>query len=176
MFGTKHSGIIAAAAAALLFVSGCGGGRSSDTSTVETGVGQNGGSLRTVQITPVPGTAFISRGTTFRLAWTPENPPPPTFEAALIRYKEARGEEPRTLETQRTQLDRQGDSFVWELQRTDDFDLDASGVYYLQLRSSGGDEVLATYLVSSDRSTGTAVPAAETRPGITGALTHTVQR
>jgi hypothetical protein len=135
----------------VLFVAGsigCGGTRRRGPSVANPGTG---GELRSVQIRPTPGTTFISRNTIFEFSWSEENPPPSSFSAALRRYKEARGEEDRVIETQVTELTRQGDSFIWTLKRRDNFDLDSGGVYFLELVSSG-ESVFATYIVSNDRS------------------------
>lgn len=129
-------------------LAGCGGTRRRGPSVANPGTG---GSLRSVQIRPTPGTTFIPRNTIFELSWTEENPPPSSFSASLRRYKEARGEEARTIETQVTELNRQGDSFIWTLRRRDNFDLDQGGVYFLELVSSG-ETVYATYIVTNDRS------------------------
>jgi hypothetical protein len=85
-----------------------------------------------------------------------------------VRYKEASDEDPEddidaesSITEQRTQVVRQGTSNIWEVSRTDDFDLDQGGVYYLQL-NSGPIEVLAAYIVRNDgRSTVSPTPATE---------------
>ena len=153
-------GAITAACAATLFVvssSGCGGGKKKEA-TADTGT--QSGSLTTVQITPAPGTAYVSRSTTFRLAWTSSNPPPPSFTAALVRYKESGGSS--STDTQASTLTRQGDSFTWDLKRADNFDLEAPGVYYVEL-NSGPEQVRATYIVATDRSVPIASPAPASR-------------
>jgi hypothetical protein len=164
---------IAAAAAALLtaFTAGCGGGDGKGNK-VETGTGD--GSLAGVTVSPPPGATFISRATRFRVSWPAGYTPPPSFTVQLRRYKEARGEEERDVSTQRTELNRVGDSYTWDLKRADDFGLDPSGVYFVQI-DAGPEQVMASYIVSSERSqkpgiTDTAANA-ET-PG--GALIHTV--
>jgi hypothetical protein len=129
-------------------ITGCGGTRRRGPSVANPGTN---GSLRAVQIRPTPGATFISRNTIFEFSWTEDDPPPSSFSAALRRYKEARGEEARVIETQVTELTRQGDSFIWTLKRRDNFDLDSGGVYFLELVSSG-ESVFATYIVSNDRS------------------------
>jgi hypothetical protein len=129
----------------VVLCSGCGG---NSGSTADPGTD---GELDNVQIQPAPGSTFIPQNTRFLLSWTTEKPPPRSFTVALRRYREARGEEPREVETQRTELNRQGDSFVWELRRRDSFELDAGGVYYLEL-VGGGQFIYATYIVSDDRS------------------------
>lgn len=132
--------------ALLLGSSGCGGGNKNKEATADTGT--KSGSLLTVQMTPYPGSAFISRTTTFRLAWTNDNPPPPSFSAALIRYKENGGSP--ISDTQSTTLTRQGDSYTWDLKRSSNFDLEAPAVYIVEL-NSGPEQIRTVYIVSSDR-------------------------
>lgn len=153
-------------------ITGCGGTRRRGPSVANPGTG---GSLRSVQIRPTPGTTFIPRNTIFELSWSAENPPPSSFSAALRRYKEARGDEERIIETQVTELTRQGDSFVWSLRRRDNFDLDIGGVYFLELVSSG-ETVYATYIVSNDRSveTRSEEPAVAHTGGKSVGAVHTV--
>ena len=159
-FASRHAVFAALAPlfiVGLLGINGCGGGGKKEA-TADTGT-QNG-SLSTVQITPAPGSVFISRSTTFRLSWTAQNPPPPTFTAALIRYKESDGSS--SSSAQSSNLNRQGDSFTWDLKRSDNFDLESPSVYYVEL-TSGPEQVRAVYVVSSDRSVSIAsAPAADT--------------
>ena len=122
---------------------GCGGGGKKEA-TAETGT--QAGSVTTVEISPSPGTVFIGRSTTFQLAWT-HNAPPPTFTAVLVRYKDEDG----SGSEQRTTLTRQGDSFVWNLNRDGNYDLESPGVYYVEL-TSGAETYRAAYIVSRDRS------------------------
>ena len=136
-----------------LVLPGCGGGKKEATADT----GTQSGSLSTVQITPAPGGVFVSRSTTFRLAWTAANPPPPNFTAALIRYKEDGNSS--SSDTQSSNLNRQGDSFVWDLKRSSNFDLESPAVYYVEL-TSGPEQVRVAYIVSSDR----AVPISPTSP------------
>ena len=153
---------------------GCGGTRRRTPSVANPGTG---GSLRSVQIRPTPGTTFISRNTIFELSWTEEDPPPSSFSVALRRYREARGEEDREIETQVTELNQEGDSFVWTLRRRDNFDLDVGGVYFLELVSAG-ETVFATYIVSNDRSVETRAaenPVAHTNGKSVGTV-HAVRR
>ena len=128
----------------LLHSAGCGGG-GEKKATVETGA--QSGSVSTVEITPSPGTVFIGRSTTFQLAWT-HNAPPPTFTAVLVRYKTEDG---GSASEQRTTLTRRGDSYVWDLKRDGDYDLEAPGVYYIEL-TNGAENYRAAYIVSRDRS------------------------
>jgi hypothetical protein len=159
---------MAVAAAALLtpMQLGCGGGSTEKKATVETG--SENGFLRSVKISPPPGSPFISKQTRFYLSWEDGTLPPPSFTVVLVRYKEASDEDPEddidaesSITEQRTQVVRQGTSNIWEVSRTDDFDLDQGGVYYLQL-NSGPIEVLAAYIVRNDgRSTVSPTPAME---------------
>lgn len=154
--GLLTASVLLAAFLAVL-LSGCSGTRRRGPSVAEPGTT---GSLSTVRIQPTPGTTFIARSTIFRLVWNADLPPPSVFSASLRRYKEARGEEPRTIDTQVTELVREGDDYVWLLRRRDGFDLDQNGVYYLEL-TGGGETVLATYIISGDRSQATPTIASE---------------
>jgi len=164
-------GVIAVLGAA---IAGCGGGNKGAT----TDTGSPDGSLLNVQIWPPPGTTFISRATRFTLEWTNDEPPPPTFTAALRRYSENCDDgSDSCTSTQKTVLTRQGDSYVWEVSRKDDFLLDRAGVYYLQL-DSGSDEINAAYIVTSDDRAQSASSAAKEpavqNAGPEGALRHLV--
>lgn len=155
------TGAAALAFAAFLIAgvtTGCGGSKDPEA-IVDTGTGGNG-VLRTVQISPPPGEVFISRGTTFQISWTPENPPPPHFEAVLMRYREATDEEDQAIEPQRTVVVRASENaFVWNIERADNFDLDRGGVYFLRL-SAPGEVIERTYIVSGERAAVVKVPEA----------------
>jgi hypothetical protein len=148
---------------------GCGGGGGTRT---EVDTGSPAGDLRAVQISPAPGSVYISKETTFRLSW-PQRNAPATFTVELMRYREARGGEERSVEGQRTRLDRQGDAFVWDLKRTDNFTLDDDGVYFLRLRS-GPDEVQAAYIVAGGRALAAPTRATGEEPTIGDSVRHTV--
>jgi hypothetical protein len=147
--GRYSATISMAAAAALLLpvLTGCGGGKEKEAAVV---TGSEDGFLRTVKINPPPGSSFISKQTKFYLSWEDGDTPPPSFTAVLVRYTEPDDSDITDNTTeQRTQVIRQGTQNIWEVSRTDGFDLDRGGVYYLQLKS-GQVEVLAAYIVRSD--------------------------
>lgn len=162
------------ALAAFLFAGvtgGCGGSKDPEA-TVDTGTGGNG-VLRTVQISPPPGEVFIPRGTTFQISWTPENPPPPQFEAVLMRYKEADGDTDQSIEPQRTIVTRVSENvFIWNIERADNFDLDRGGVYFLRLNAPG-EVIERTYIVSSERAAVVKKPEAR-RGEESGEYYHTI--
>lgn len=130
---------------------GCGGGSNDHVDDADfTSTGFNG-QLLPILITPVRGTVFVPASSAFQIQWTTDNPPPPQFSVKLQRYKEARGDEARSIEEQRITVPRQND-YTWQIRRTDGFDLDTSGVYYLELRTPDNQELLSAYITSSDRS------------------------
>jgi hypothetical protein len=114
--------------------------------------GTTSGTLADMLIRPAPGTFAISRSTVFTLAWPEGTTPPPTFEVRLYRYQDARSNDfPRTNEIQDTKLTREGDRFVWDLERSNNLLLDDGGIYYLQVKTSS-EEVFASYIVAVGRS------------------------
>lgn len=165
------------ASALIMGAVGCGGRKAAEAK-VETG--SESGRLATVQISPAPGDVYIPRSTTFQIAWSAENPPPAQFEAVLMRYKEARGEEDLSVEAQRTEVSHVTENgFVWSIRRTDNFDLDKGGVYYLRL-TAPGESVERAFIVSRDRSRDSPANAAsDAAPAATdnnhsGAFTHVI--
>lgn len=171
------AGIAAFALALAAAIAGCGGG----SSTASTDTGSSEGSLATVQISPPPGTTFISRSTKFYLSWDAQTPPPPSFTATLVRYSESCSDSSSgdqfCSKAQKTVLTRIGSGYTWEVKRKDDYALDQGGVYYLQL-DAGPEEILATYLVTSDgraaqKAALSTTPTVE-NAGPDGALRHLV--
>ncbi len=164
---------VVVAAISLVILAGCGAGATTkhfvDTETPS-------GDLRAVQISPAPGTAYISRRTVFRLTW-PQGNPPPTFEVELQRYKEAHecndeADEATDQDQERygvgSRITRQGDALIFDLEPNDD--LDPGGIYFLHLRSAP-DEFRVVYMAANDRSTPpTAEPLAPE-----GSYRHTVR-
>ena len=143
-------------------LSGCGGGGGNNgNDVVNTSTGQNG-RLEDVQVGPPAGSTYISKATSFQASWSNSAPPPSNFGAALIRYQEARGGEKKSVTSQKISVDRQGNSFSYNIARRDNFDLDGEGVYYLELTSPGSSTGRAAYIVSNDRSRFTPAPAAKT--------------
>src|SRR5687768_11556078 len=63
---------------------GCGGGGRDSEAPVETG--SQDGFLRTVKISPPPGSVFIPKKTKFLVSWEDGTPPPASFTAVLVRY------------------------------------------------------------------------------------------
>jgi hypothetical protein len=118
--------------------------------TVNTGTAS--GQLSSVQLTPTPGAVFLPRASSFQLTWPAGTTPPPSFEVRLWRYKEARGLAGRSVEEQAlADPTRTGSTFVWNIRRRDGVDLDAGGVYFLELRAPGQTEVRAAYIVSAEQ-------------------------
>jgi hypothetical protein len=160
---------LALAPTALSALAGCGGGsddRVDDADFTETGFN---GRLTPVRITPWPGAVFVPASSAFQIAWTAENPPPPQFSVKLQRYKEARGDAGRAIEEQRITVPRQND-FTWQVRRTDGFELDRGGVYFLELRTPDNQEALAAYIISSDRSAAVPTRAETVNTGGNGSL------
>lgn len=163
------------------YLTGCGGDKAQPN---QASSGSTSGSLRDVEISPYPGSAFIPKGSTFRLSWSDDAPPPPSFTVALYRYTEecdcdctsssddgtdsctSSGSVDGGSSIQATDLNRVGDSYSWELTRSDGYDLDEGGPYYIEL-ASGDETIQSTYIVETNRSvkrhakviTKTAVPA-----------------
>jgi len=129
----------------VLLLVGCGGNNGHDFNTTQTGT--RAGSLADMLISPAPGSAFISRDTAFTLTWSDGTTPPPEFTVSLERYTE----DGDSSSPQKTDLTREGDSYTWDLSRSNNFELDSPGVYYLDIQS-GAEEVFATYIVSGERS------------------------
>lgn len=125
------------------------GNRSVAPTRAETIKPGSSGSLGGLTITPSPGSVFISKQATFQVAWLGTNPPPPEFTVALRRFKEPRGTDNGSDEEQKITVT-QGTGFVWNIKRRDNFDLDRSGVYYLEVTAPGENPIRAAYIVSSD--------------------------
>ena len=121
------------------------------TRAITINAGTSSGSLTGVQFSPAPGSVYISRASSFRIAWPAGGTPPPTFEIRLWRYKEARNALGREV-TEQALADpvRDGSSFAWTLRRRDGADLDSGGVYYLELRAPGETDARAAYIVSAE--------------------------
>ena len=139
-----------------LTLAGCGGGGNNDSAsdavTVKT---ETDGRVADGFLAPRPGQAFISRTTVFQIAWESTNPPPAQWKAALRRYREALGGESRDISTQKVTVDRVGTDYRWNIRRRDSFQLDTSGIYFLELSDTvGGFEQIA-YMVDESRSAGT---------------------
>lgn len=132
-------------------LSGCGGGsgNSGDFTNV-TNTGGNG-RLENANVGPSPGSTFISTSTVFQISWPNSAPPPSEFGVALRRYKEKRGGEDKEISTQKIEVNRQGNSFAWNVSRTSGTDLDRDGVYYLEGSSPGSSNVRAAFIVASGR-------------------------
>lgn len=163
--------VVASAFAGLLFTAGCGGGGgggggNQNDSVIRT---ETNGRLQAVRIGPAPGAVFVSRSSTFQIEWPSNDPPPAEFTVELNRYQEPRGAAPRVITPQPVTVTRQGGSYLWNIRRRDNFELDGGGVYFLRLQSPGGQQVLATFIASNDRSE--AATRGETeRPGTGGSL------
>ena len=130
------------------------------------------GRITNTAISPAPGAVDIGRGTTFRLSW-PLGNPPASFSVELFRYTEADEDGDQSTDVQLTDLERQGEQFVWDLEPANSSDLENGGVYFLRLRS-GPDEVEAAYIVSGFRAVPAATPAS-VPPDTRGAYRHDVQ-
>jgi hypothetical protein len=169
--GARVAVSVVAAATGLIFsLSGCGGSSNNNNNsenTVQTGAN---GRLAAVSIGPAPGSVFIGKASTFQVRWPSSDPPPAEFTPILHRYKEANGGLPREITEQNISITRQGTDYVWNIARRDNFDLDGEGVYYLELRSGGGQQVLSTFITGSNRSASTSAAAtrAETENPNTG--------
>ena len=139
-----------------LLLVGCGGGdNGKTTNTVDTG--SNEGTLANLEISPSPGNVFIAKNTTFQITWADGTTPPPTFSVTLQRYKET--DSGTTISAQKTNLDREGNAYVWDLSRSDSTTLDSPGVYYVEI-DSGTEQYLASYIVSGERGEAVAATAA----------------
>jgi len=110
------------------------------------------GNLPALRILPAPGSTFIPKTTTFQLRWDQGTPPPAEFTVQLRRYKEKRGTDNGGDSEQRITLNRQGtgNTYVYNLERTDNFNLDGNGVYYIEVSAPGQNTVRAAYTVSDD--------------------------
>ncbi len=128
-----------------LALTGCGGGGggSHGSSDISTGAM---GRLQDVQIGPRTGSAFISPAATFQLSWSAAAPPPATFGVLLHRYQEPRGGESKDTGTQNVTVSQQGAGFVYNVARSDGFQLDTGGVYFLDLHSGAGDTQQAAFI------------------------------
>ncbi len=51
---------------------------------------------------------------------------------------------------QKTDLVREGDSYTWDLSRSNGFTLDSPAVYYLDIEA-GSEQVYSAYIVSGER-------------------------
>jgi hypothetical protein len=134
-----------------LGLTGCGGGGNNngrgDTVTTQTG---GNGLIRDVEVLSGGASVFISRAQAFELNW-PDGNPPAEFTVSLRRFQEERGGESLSNGTQRITLT-QLDGSSWSLRRRDNFDLDAGGVYYIELLAPGQPTQRFVYIVSNDRS------------------------
>ena len=117
-------------------LSGCGGGGGGSSANIGTGTN---GRLQDVQLAPSAGAVFVSPNAIFQLSWTVAAPPPSQFDVTLQRYLEPRGGESQDTSSQNVSVTQQGSSFVWNVQRKDQFPFDTGGVYYLDLRSNTGE-------------------------------------
>jgi hypothetical protein len=108
--------------------------------------GSVGGSLANAIIEPAPGSVYISRDTAFIVRWPEGAVPPAVFGVSLRRYKEPRGSDNGGDTEQQVQAERIGTTNAWRVRRRDNFALDGSGVYYLEI-GSGSDLQRATYIV-----------------------------
>ena len=134
-------------AAGLLGLSGCGGGgeREVDNPTVQTG---GTGLVSAVSLFPEPGATFISRDQDVELSW-PDGNPPAAFTVTLHRFLEPRGGQARETPTQRIEVAPAGGN-RWLVRRTDDFELDRGGVYYLEIASPGQNTERFAFIVDDD--------------------------
>jgi hypothetical protein len=131
--------------------SGCGSGGGSSTPEIDTG---GNGRLENVSVGPSPGSTYISTATVFQASWNAAFPPPAQYNVALKRYHENSGS-PST-DDQKITIQRQGSTFIWNIQRKDNFDLDQRGVYYLELTSPSSSRVArAAYIVAAGRTAAT---------------------
>lgn len=146
---------LTASLSAVMLLAGCGGSGGSGNSPdsyVSVTTGGNG-SFNGSTIGPSPGSTYISSDAAFQIAW-PDNaqPPPATFTASLIRYKEARGSADRDVSPQKITVSKVAGATAWNIARKDNFTLDTDGVYYLQITSPGQADQRAAYIVASGRS------------------------
>jgi hypothetical protein len=155
--GLGRRGLLTLGIAIPLMVAGCGGDNGNITNTATTG--SSAGSLASLFLSPEPGSVFISRATTFRLSWQNGDTPPPTFSVTLQRFKEPTSVDPVSIQAQRTDLKREGDTYNWDLSRSNGTTLDPSGIYYVEI-DSGSEQVLASYIISGERSEGVAATRA----------------
>lgn len=133
---------------ALTALVGCGGGGGGGTGVTPVTTGGNG-QVTNVRLGPPSGTAFVARGVTFQMGWTPAAPPPPLVELSLNRYQEARGGAERLVKGQGIGVSPAAGALTWNVQP--DNALVGDGVYFLELTTSGQGTVRGCYLVESGR-------------------------
>ncbi|MEI6431898.1 MAG: hypothetical protein WCP07_06930 [bacterium] len=121
-------------------------GRAKDSRDIGTG---GNGSLAGLQIFPPPGEVSIPRNTTFRISWSGSNQPPPRLGIEIVRYKEARGNEPKEIKAQAQDIKNNG-NFTFDVKRRDNFLLDKDGVYFLEISAPGENTIRAAYIVDSN--------------------------
>lgn len=102
---------------------------------------ETNGFAEDVILVPSAGSVFVDRSRAFRLVWTADAPPPPTFTAFLYRYKEARGDQGFSVAEQEIELEDTsfGSELSWELTRTGNTLLEPNATYYIELRA--GSEI-----------------------------------
>lgn len=163
-----QAGLYGPLAAGLLgmLLSGCGGGGGSSSASV--GPGTNG-RLQDVQLAPRPGAVFVSPTAIFQLSWTAAAPPPSQFDVTLQRYQEPRGGESQDTSAQNTILTQQG-SYVWNVQRKDQFPFDTGGVYYLDLRANTGETQQVAFIVDGGPTVSGNQATQTISPGTSGSL------
>lgn len=132
-------------------VIGCGGGGNSSNSGGATINTNFNGSLSNVTSTsPVPGAVFISRGSSFTIDF-PFGDPPRSFTVLLRRFLEPIGGESFSTPSQAIEINQINEK-SWNIRRRNNFELDAGGVYFLDLIASGGQQERFVYIVGSNRS------------------------
>jgi hypothetical protein len=130
-------------------LAGCGGGgnRNSDGVTIQS---NGNGRLEDVEVLFGGDAVFVPRTQTFELRW-PDGNPPSQFTVFLRRFLEPRGGLGLSRDAQRITVDQiNGNS--WSLRRRDNFDLDAGGVYYIELTAPGRSPQRFAFIVTNDRS------------------------
>ena len=135
---------------ALTALVGCGSGGGGGDAPIPVTTGGNG-QVTNVRLGPPSGTAFVARGVTFQMGWTPAAPPPPLVELSLNRYQEARGGAERLVRGQGIDVTPAAGALTWNIQP--DSSLVGDGVYFLELTTSGQGTVRGCYLVESSRAT-----------------------
>ena len=130
-------------------LAGCGSGskKNSDGQTIQT---NGNGRVQDVVVDSGGRSVFIVRTQDIVIDW-PDGNPPAQFTVFLRRFKENRGGEPLDITTQKIDVTQINGS-KWLIKRRDSFDLDAGGVYYLEVGSPGQTAQRFVFIVGNDRS------------------------
>lgn len=109
------------------------------------------GSLANVEVSPVPGSVFIPRDTTFTVEWPSGSEAPPTLGIDIWRYEEGVGGEARKISQQDIKLSILQDAKQYQvrIKNGDSNRMAKGGVYFVEITGPG--EVLDyAYIVSND--------------------------